>query len=736
MRIRALAAAVVAGMAAVACTADDALTLEAIFTDEAFSSPNPSEMTWLPDGEHLLLSLRVDDDELLVVEEARTGKRRRVADWSAVRAELLRQRPGWEEPAMGDVNSASNARFEPAISPDGSMLVGCLAGELYRLDLATGEARFLMETAGSELFPTFSPDGRRLGYVRDGDLWWRDLETGSEHRLTDRGGDETLLNGMADWVAEEELDVERAFWWSPAGDRLAFVQYDASPIEVVPLVDDISLEIERQRYPKAGSANARPRLGVVGLDGGEPTWIADGADPEAYLPRAGWTPDGDGVWYEWLSRDQSDLELRLTDPDTGEDRVVVREHDPAWVNLGDDPVLLGDDRVVWSSERDGWRHLYLYRLDGTLVRRLTSGEWQVEEVYGLDGDRRRLVIQGTRPDPRQRHLFEVPLDGSGARPLTERPGTHAATLSPTGSLYVEEYSALEVPPQLDVVRGDGTFVRALAEGTIPALAEVELQPYELGTVTAADGAELYTCMIRPPGPVPEGGWPALLYVYGGPHAQLVMDEWGGARHLFFQLLARHGMVVFWLDNRGTWGRGHAFETPIHRRLGEIELADQLRGVEHLRSLDFVDGARLGVYGGSYGGFMALTALLEAPDLFRAGIAYAPVTDWRLYDTVYTERYMDLPRENPEGYRETAPVERAGDLRARLLLVHGAMDNNVHLQNSLRLVDRLAAAEIPFELMVYPRVRHPVRTSQFRTHFHRLKLEFLLRWLVSEAPGLD
>jgi dipeptidyl-peptidase-4 len=710
------------------------LTLEAIFSGETLVPREPEGLVWAPDGRSLLYRMQDGGRTGLFRFEVASGTTTRLADWDGVLEALKQQRPGYVEPLLDDVNRTGRFRFDPVPSPDGRQLVGTVAGDLFAFDLETRGARFLTSGPAPESFFSFSPDGGRLAFVREADLYLLDLASGAETRLTDRAGNEAVLNGVSDWVYEEELGLRRSYWWSPDGTRIAYLRFDVSAIPPFPITDELEpiAGLELQRYPQAGSANSTVRLGVLDLRSGRTTWIDTGAETDVYLARAGWWPDGRGVWYQWLDRAQTRLELRLADPATGASRTLVVEQDPAWVNVRDDLAFVDAERFVWSSERDGWRHLYLYRRGGQLERRLTQGRWQVEAVYGFDAAR-RVYFQATEKDPRERHLYRVGLDGSGLVRLTTADGTHAGALAPSGTHLIDTWSSLTQPTRVELLDADGRRQALLSDGVIPALADKPLLPVELGALKSADGQTLHTALIRPPVLDPTRKHPVLVYVYGGPHAQTVTNTWDDRRRLFFQYLAERGLAVFWLDNRGSWGRGHAFEAAVHRRLGTIELEDQLAGVAWLKAQPWVDPQRIGVYGGSYGGFMALTCLLKAPEVFRAGVAYAPVTDWRFYDTIYTERYMQTPAANPDGYRESAPLGAAERLAGKLFLIHGTMDNNVHLQNSLALVDRLARADKLFAFLAYPRVRHGIRTSAVKRHFHQAKADFLLRELVGPAP---
>ncbi len=710
--------------------ASPAPSLDEIFGGETLQPKTLGEPTWSHDGGSLFYQLAEGGRTSWWRHDLRTSRARRVADWARLEDELRAQRPGRTEPVAGDVNAGNAAREALAWHPREALLAGPLAGDLYLLDLRDGSARFLTHDPAAELFPTFSPDGTQLAFARDGDLHVLDLASGATRHLTDRGGREELQNGVADWATEEELGVERSFWWSPDGRQLAYVQYDVGAVERYPIVDDLArpARVEVQRYPRPGQARASVRLGLVAADGAATRWLDLGLEPGSALPRAGFSPDGRSLWFQWLSRDQKCLELRLYELVSGRLRTLVREESATWVEPGPGPLFVAPDRFVWSSDRDGWRHLYLYGLDGQLRQRLTSGDWQVEALYGLDAAHRRVFFQATERDPRQRHVYSVGFDGRGLARLSREDGTHAALLAPGGGAYLDTFSSLDTPTRTALHAPDGRLLKVLEDGAIPALLGRQRSPVELGSFTTRDGLRLYTGLVKPPDFDPARRYPAVLYVYGGPHVQTVLDEWDGRRRLFFEHLAARGLIVFWLDNRGSSGRGRAFEAPLSGRLGDWEVRDQLAGLAQLKSLPFVDPARVAAYGGSYGGFMTLMLLLRAPAEFAAGVAYAPVTDWLLYDSIYTERYLGRPEDNPEGYAASAALSLAAALKSRLLLLHGTLDNNVHVQNTLQLTDALQAAGKDYDLVLYPRVRHGIRVSGRKLDFHRRTADWLERAL--------
>lgn len=706
-------------------------TLEEIFGGDTLLPRSPSEATWSHDGASLYYQLDESGQVSWWRHDVRTGRSQRVADWTRLENELQAQRPGWVEPVGGDANAASAAGKALAWHPREAVVAGLLAGDIYQLDLRSGQARFVTQDAAPELFPTFSPDGRRLAFVRDGDLHVLELASGSLRRLTDRSGGEGLQNGAADWASEEELDVERSFWWSPDGRQLAYLQYDVSALERHPIVDDLAspARLEVQRYPRPGQAIATVRLGLVGVDGGPTRWLDLGSEAEFYLPRAGFTPDGQGLWFVWLARDQRRLELRLCELASGRVRTLVQEQAESWVEVGPGPLFVDSQRFVWTSDRDGWRHLYLFGLDGALQRRLTSGAWQVEDLYGLDAARRNVFFLATERDPRQRQVYSVGLDGQGLTRLSREDGTHAALFAPAGGAWLDTFSSVDRPTRAALFGPAGRLLSVLTDGSVPVLAGRRRSPIELGSFEAEPGLRLYTGMVKPPDFDPARRYPAVLYVYGGPHVQTVLDQWDGRRRLFFEHLASRGLLVFWLDNRGSAGRGRAFASALRGRLGEWEVRDQLAGLRYLKGLPFVDPDRVAAYGGSYGGFMTLMLLLAAPDQLAGGVAYAPVTDWQLYDAIYTERYLGRPQANPEGYAVSAPLQRAAQLRSRLLLFHGTLDNNVHIQHTLRFVDALHAAGKEYDLVLYPRVRHGIRVSARKLDFHRRTAAWLERLLL-------
>jgi dipeptidyl-peptidase-4 len=597
---------------------------------------------------------------------------------------------------------------------DGSGLLLLVGGDLFWLERATLKWEQLTATDTPERDPKLAPDARRVSFRRGNDLYVLERASKQVTRLTHDATD-TVWNGRLDWVYPEELDLGTAHWWSPDSSKIAYLQFDVAREHLYPQADltGVRAFFEPERYPKAGTPNADVRLGVVAAAGGATRWMDLGEPRDQLLARVAWLGDSTALLVQRTNRVQNRLDLVAASAATGAARLVLGETDRAWVNLSDDSALLADGRrLIWSSERDGWKHLYLYTLDGKTVKQLTRGEWVVDSLAGVDEAARLVYYVSTEESPLERHLYRVDFNGKRRAKLTRNAGVHAISLSPDARYYIDTFSSLAEPSSRRIYSSDGREWAVFREADRKPAEEYEILPAEIVKVKAADGALLYARLIRPAGFDPAKKYPAVVMVYGGPHTQAVQNRWAGVT--FDQALAHRGFVVWQLDNRGSSGRGHAWEARLHRRFGKQELEDQETGVRHLVSLGFVDAARIGIHGWSYGGYMTLYALLNAPDLFRAGVAGAPVTDWRLYDTIYTERYLGLPAENEEGYRLSSPVYQAGALKARLMIAHNFGDDNVLFQNTFRMMNALTAAGKQFELRIYPQKAHGV-TGPARRH---------------------
>jgi len=601
-------------------------------------------------------------------------------------------------------------------------------GDVYLVRPGRPPAR-LTETPSSEIDPQLSPDGARVGYARDGEMYVLDVATRAETRLTE-GAKDGVFHGIAEYIAQEEMDRSSGFWWSPDGSRIAYTEVDETGVPIYPIVHQgaPTLQIESYRYPFAGGPNARVRLGVVPAKGGKTAWVrlAD-HDDDIYLARVLWDADGT-LLVQAESRDQKTLRLLRADPETGATTALLEDRSDTWINLHDDLHPLKDGRFLWSSEASGFRHLELRARDGSLLRSLTSGSWPVDQIEGIDEANGLVYFTAAKDGATERRLYRVPIEGGPIEKVATEPGWHAVTFARDGGLFVDVHDSAAAPPRAILKDAAGRQVRVLDANADPEPKALGLRPPEFVTLKARDGSLLHGAIYRPKAVRAGAKLPAIVRVYGGPTAQSVKDAWELTCDLRAQSLARHGYVVLRLDNRGTPRRGKAFETALGRRLGSVEVEDQIAGARHLAGLPYVDGKRLGIYGWSYGGYMAARCLLKAPELFKAAVAGAPVADWDGYDTHYTERYMGKPQDNPEGYRESSLLPLASRLQDPLLIVHGLIDENVHFRHTARLMNALNSAQKRYDLLIFPDERHLPRGEDDRRYMEARLVEFFDRAL--------
>ncbi len=672
-------------------------------------------MNWAPDGKHFLF-VRSGAYYLFSVEDRREMK---LVDIAELRRKARRPPPsrvsGWTNRHVRQ----QSAQW----AGGGKLLLLLVEGDVFLYRTATRSVQQLTATPWAEQDAKISPDGKRVAWVQANDLYTLDIASGKIARLT-ANGSATLQNGWPDWVYPEELDVSTAYWWSPDSRSIAYLQFDVSREAVYPHVDLTGLEAiyEPQRYPRAGTPNAAVRLGVAPAAGGRTVWMDLGDPTQGLLARVAWTPDSASLFVQRLNRVQNRLDLVRAEAASGKTSVLFTERDSAWVNVADDlRFLSGGKQFLWSSERDGFRHLYLYAEDGILRRRLTEGSWEVTDVGCVDEPGRAVYYQSTEPSPLERAIYRVSLDGGPRQQITTREGTNAAEFGRGCGYYHLRQSSLRSPvgEWIEGTRGHTEIV--WREPRSRDAEEYRVVPTEIVKVPAADGETMYARLTKPADFKSGIRYPAIVVVYGGPHVQTVLDAYRKPRS-WEQVMAQRGFVIWQLDNRGSFGRGHKWEAVLHGRLGKTELEDQLTGLDYLLSLGFVDPKRVGIEGWSYGGYMTLYALLNAPGRFAAGVAGAPVTDWRLYDTIYTERYLGLPQDNEDGYRASSVVNQAARLEAKLLLIHNYNDDNVLYQNTVRMADALTQAGKQFRLLAYPENTHGV-TGKAQMNVDRAMTDF-------------
>lgn len=713
--------------------AQQRITVERIFASNDFRLQGLAPRQWLRDGGRYTIverNARTGATDLWI-EDARSGERTLLIDGTTLVP------PGARDPIAIEAYRFSADETKVLIFTNTQRVWRQnTKGTYYVYDIAAKRLTPVSTRPGWQMFAKFSPDGTKVGFVRDHDIFVTDLTTGTETQLT-ADGSETIINGTFDWVYEEELGLRDGWRWSPDGTKIAFWRLDQSPVRTFYMIDDLGLYSEPipLRYPKAGEANSIARIGVVSIADGDVVWMDTGSDTNVYLARMDWAASPDELVIQRLNRHQNRIEVMLADARTGRARVIMTDTDERWVDVDDDLTwVAGGERFVWSSERDGYNHLYLFDREGRQVRKLTSGEWDVTAFYGVDEANGWVYFAAAEASPLERHLYRVPLNGGAIERLTREPGSHSINLSPDFSLFIDTYSSAAVPPLARLHEADGRLVRPLVDNARVAreLERAGARPPEFFTFTTEGGVELNGWMIKPPNFDPSQRYPVLMYVYGGPGSQTVLDAWGGTRYLWHQALAQRGYIVVSIDNRGTGARGSEFKKVTYLRLGQIETDDQIAGARYLASLPYVDASRIGIWGWSYGGYMTALTMARGGELFRAGISVAPVTDWRLYDTIYTERFMRTPQENPEGYRKGSPITHVEGIKGRLFLIHGTADDNVHFQNAVHLVQALQDAGKQFDFMLYPNRNHSISGGNTSLHLYTMMTE----WLERNLKGVE
>lgn len=719
------------------------LTVEDVFETGVLRPQSLNDFQWRPDGRAFSFS----DPERggsLILQDIASGVETVLLDSAALagssqsRSEKRFRLPGYAwfpDSRRILLNSGTDlAIFDLAVfdtGPDGPRDAGRTAADSSRLS-ASGRMAVsrLTDDPEEERDATVSPDGRAVAYVKSGNLCVLDLRGKREKRLT-RGGNGDLLIGRFDWVYEEEFSIRTGFAWSPDSKHIAYWELDASREPRFPLTDFIPVrnEVEWIRYPKAGDPNAGVRIGVVPAEGGRTVWADLGPEPDIYVPRIHWLPDGRTLAIQRLNRRQNRLDLMVMDIRKGGTRTTLTETDSSgWVDCNDMIRFLSDGRFIWASERSDRMHLYLFAPDGSLVRPLTSGDWDVTSLAGVSEADGRVYFEATERNSLERHLYRVPIGGGTPVRLTDEPGTHSADVTPGGSFFLDTFSNVRTPTRVVLRRTDGPVIRDLRSGALPDAAEFDLVAPDFFTFRTRDGLDLNAMLFKPADFDSTRRYPVLVHTYGGPASQTVSDSWrNGMGDGWSQIMLRHGVLVFALDNRGTFGHGNRFMNLVNGNMG-LGVLDQIEAANWLRSLSFVDSNRIGIWGWSGGGWMTCLALTRGAGVFRAGAAVAPVTDLRNYDTIWTERYMGLPADNPAGYDESSPMHWIDRYRGGLLLVHGTSDDNVHCSNTLQLARALQNGRKPFSLMLYPRKEHGLSGKDTRVHLYNGLTDFFLRSL--------
>jgi len=693
------------------------LTIETIFGGE-LSAPSPSQVRWMPDGRLGFFYPTSTQGRDLVVFDPANGERRVVVGTAVLREAA----PSPSEAGVDEREYTRRTRFgvpDYHWSPDGTRLLFTSTGKILVHEIATQTTTRLAPEKSRVLDPRFSPDGKQIAFVYKHDLWVVPLDGGEEKQIT-FGGTDLILHGELDWVYPEELGVRAGYHWSPDSRHIAFLELDETLVPTYPLVEEVSRQatVDLQRYPKPGDPNPRVRVGLVSVESGRTAWIDRAAE---YVPRIQWVDERTAA-VQLLNRGQDELELVLIDPTSGRSRSAAIEKDPYWLNVNDDLTFLdGGEQFLWTSERTGFRHVYLF--DKGSSRAITQGDWEVSEIEGVDRQRGIVYFTGNRDNPIGGDLYRVNLDGAGLDRLTDGRGTHAIDMNPKATAYLDDFSSMNDPGRTVVRSLDGG--REFPFHEEKPVSEYALVAPEYRLLDSPDGAKIGLLVLKPRELEAGKKYPLVAYVYGMPGFATIHDSWGGSRYLFHQFLVQQGFVVAQIDDRTSAIRGHKYAALGDHNIGPVAVKDHEVAVEYLTSLPYIDSEHTAVWGWSGGGFTT-TFHMSHTRLFQFGIAGAPVTDWRLYDSIYTERYMGIPQDDPEAYERTSSLEGVENYSGRLLLIHGTHDDNVHPQNTMKLIDALIKKRKQFDLMFYPNETHGIRGTDEVIHLWTMVYEYLER----------
>ncbi len=706
------------------------LDIKTIFDPQIMSQLSVPQYIWLNNGKVLMLDMKTPSEErTLEIFDPEKGKREKAIDAKKVLSSL--------KELLGN-SAPKNLRFPDAVDLNGNAIAYLLNGDIFVVDLINSSVKRLTKTQEVEDSITFSPDGKWISFIRGNEIFVIDWRTGQEKRLT-FDASETVLNGTLSWVYWEEIydHINVPYSWSPDSKAIAYLQTDESEVPTSTFVnfEPVNQGVVRQRYPKAGQKNPKVKLGIVEIDSAKTTWVDCGE--YEYLARFNWLPNSKEIAVQTLNRKQNELKLFFSERFSGKSRIILTETQPAWINLNDSLYFFKDGKkFIWMSERDGYQHLYLYVINGKLINQITKGDYMVIPsfggivsrnggIVGVDERKGLVYFTANKEALKERHLYRIELNGKNLKRLTTGNGVHGVSFSPDLKYYLDNFSNISTPPDLSLYRNDGKKILTISPSAKEFLERFNLNYPEFHFFKTEDGIELPATMIKPKNFDPSKKYPAIIYVYGGPGAQQVIDSWN-SRIFWANLLAQEGYFYFVFEVRAGMGKSKATETSVYKQAYGIQnLKDILDGVKWLKSFPFIDEKRLGIWGGSGGGCTTLFVMTHS-DAFKAGISLYPVSDWHYYDTVYTERYQSTPDDNPEGYKATSSVLSAKNLKGRLLIVHGTFDDNVHPQNTEAFINELIRNNIQFELIIYPWRKHGISDPPARIHLYTLMLDFWKR----------
>ncbi|GAB3666609.1 S9 family peptidase [Echinicola sediminis] len=699
------------------------VSLEAIFKEGVFNQKSVHGINWMKDGQYYSSLIRENGKPQVVKMNVSTGEQEAVL--------IDGNELGINFSSYSFNSDETKALIATEVE---SIYRRSSKGIFYVVDLQSGEAQKLMD--GEKIsYATLSPDNTKIAFVKDNDLYYISLEDNKVHRITKDGKWNHIINGAADWVYEEEFSMAQAFEWSPDGKKIAFIRFDESEVPEynMQVWGPLYPKDYKFKYPKAGDKNAEVSIRVFDLESEKTSIMQAGEEKDIYLPRIYWTGNSSTLAFIRLNRLQNQLDLFHADARTGESKVILTETSETYVDLdyNDNLLYLADGKgFIKTSEKDGFKHIYHHDMDGEPIKQITAGNWEVTEVVGVDEKAKKIYYVSTERSPLERNLYVIKFNGKGKKELTPEKGSHAINMSPDHKYYIDYFSTANTPLKITLNDAKGETIKVLEdnEELKERLNNYALSDKEFFQFASVDGTMLNAYMIKPADFDQNKQYPVLMYVYGGPGSQNVKNSWGGSRDFWHHHLAAEGYIVVCVDNRGTGARGRDFKHATYAQLGNLETQDQIAGAKHLAALPYIDADRIGIWGWSYGGYMSSLSLMLGNDTFKTAIAVAPVTTWRYYDTIYTERYLQTPQLNASGYDDFSPITHVDKLKGNLLLIHGTGDDNVHFQNSVDLVNALVGADKQFETFYYPNRNHGIYGGNTTWHLYNLMTDFIKRKL--------
>lgn len=698
------------------------ITLEDIWQTYKFFPETKNDVVHMNDGEHYCM---LENDIMINQYEYKTGEKT---------ATIVRTSQLVPE---GEKDGISIDEFEFS-ADETKILIATATEQIYRhssvsdyyvYDLSTSKLTKL-SSGGKQRLASFSPKGDQVAFVRDNNIFIKNLASGKETQVTSDGLYNNIINGATDWVYEEEFSFSRAWFWSPDGSKLAYYRFDESKVKEYDMVkyDSLYPTIYKYKYPKAGESNSVIGIFIYDVASGKSTSVDIGKETDIYIPRIKWTEDPSKLAVFRMNRLQNYLEILIADASTGTTKPVYTEKNKYYIDITDNLFFLGNKKqFIYSSEKDGYSHVYLLSLEGKPEVQLTKGKWDVTEVKGIDEKNKLVYFVSAEESPMDRALYSVKLDGTGKIKLSQKKGTNEPEFSKGFRYFINSYSDANTPFVVTINKANGKEIKNLVDNAslFSLMKDFGFTKKEFFKFKTSENIELNAWMIKPASFDSAKKYPVFMFVYGGPGVQTVENSWGYFDFSWAEMLAQKGYIVVSVDNRGTGARGEEFKKCTYLQLGKLETIDQIESAKYLGSLAYVDSKRIGIFGWSYGGYMSALCLTKGADYFKMGIAVAPVTNWRYYDNIYTERFMGLPKDNASGYDDNSPINHVKKLKGKFLLMHGTADDNVHFQNSMELVKSLVNANKQFETFFYPNKNHNISGGVTRFHLYKKMTDFIL-----------